>query len=779
MPEGASRDHHLYQFRGVRRSLDDTLVVLLIALCNPRPDPEAWLLLEALAREQYGNRAGTFLSSSISQAVARLDNGVRDTTLAALADVIAAGDGAQLLPHLAADADVTSRLLALNLVVRLPIPVDESHLTALQPLLLDRRLPAETLVAAAAALVRTTGKDGRAARELYEALVRGLGKSRSIERLRELEQHIGSSATLDALCAQFEEQLRMSCPRCAVQLRRRDMINHLWEEHTLLLDGRRVREPWQLIEDWIDDFRRQPDPDVLARCRLLGQRLDPENGLLRVQRLFLARGIEDADARKTLLAEAEQRRASLCPHCYAFVPVPHEVPQRPLNVWHGRLSLHGYRVEVRDGGLFTRLEIVTPNSRLYDGPEPEHRLTRKGALILFTGPFVLASLLLACGIIGPNLPPLLPVVLLLTAALVVTVGIHLHWQTPAPATDRAVDRAWTDLVPRLHAQGFAESDSAFLAGLALTSLEQGTPEVRERPLQRVLSTTEKAVAAGYGIAEHLADLHRLAITDAAAAGADPVELVAVQVGRCFEGNLPLVVAERLLSDWESGWWTPINMQRLRILLCDRAFEAGFEVSNLVEAGRVTPALGTVLGTDDRPALARLRLLWSWRPRRPWDVCGEAATVFEVAADAKASAYLAKYADLLLVQELTLPNDEREEATILVCGRGVVFETLLFQETPRTIEVVTRRNEGRRGYELIVGSERFWFHTNPDVLAGRLERWFRFFFNEFAPQVASVRSWQSPGVAATLRAKETVPCPECHRAVHTRAGKVGVSLDEGA
>jgi len=44
-------------------------------------------------------------------------------------------------------------------------------------------------------------------------------------------------------------------------------------------------------------------------------------------------------------------------------------------------------------------------------------------------------------------------------------------------------------------------------------------------------------------------------------------------------------------------------------------------------------------------------------------------------------------------------------------------------------------------------------------------------------VGGVQAWQSPSVAATLRARETVPCPECRRAVLTRLGKVGGSLDD--
>src|SRR5205807_2326284 len=96
--------------------------------------------------------------------------------------------------------------------------------------------------------------------DVLTALVAGLGKARAVERLRELEQQAGSSPALDDLCARLEDQVRMQCPRCPVKLRRAEMIRHLWGEHGLLLDGRRVREPWRLIEDWLEDYQADAQP---------------------------------------------------------------------------------------------------------------------------------------------------------------------------------------------------------------------------------------------------------------------------------------------------------------------------------------------------------------------------------------------------------------------------------------------------------------------------------------------------------------------------------------
>src|SRR4029077_2996196 len=111
----------------------------------------------------------------------------------------------------------------------------------------------------------------------------GLGKSRSIQRLHEFESRMGAHPAVDKLVNDLEERLRMSCPRRGAQLRRTAMIQHLWDQHGLILDGRRVKEPWTVIEDWLDAAGPRPNADVLERCRDMAERADPDHGLQRIQ----------------------------------------------------------------------------------------------------------------------------------------------------------------------------------------------------------------------------------------------------------------------------------------------------------------------------------------------------------------------------------------------------------------------------------------------------------------------------------------------------------------
>jgi hypothetical protein len=346
-----------------------------------------------------------------------------------------------------------------------------------------------------------------------------------------------------------------------------------------------------------------------------------------------------------------------------------------------------------------------------------------------------------------------------------------------PAPDRVRHYAWTLLAPRLHADGFRLEDSAFLAGLVQVSGGRGFSQLRARLLADLAQRTETAVARRDAPLGHLVVLRRLQAEDAARAGEDPVVAVARSLGRCFLGQIPLAYTQQLLDGWQSDLWTRGNLTRLRVLLCEAAFDTGFEVSTLLDAAGTASVLRGTLDTAHREHLAALRLLWSLREKRPWEEWSRARTVFEAARDPRWTRLLARYPDVLLIQEepdwpaLATGSGEFEPVRILLCSRGVVLQDVLFTGDPPIVDVVNRVNNT----EVTFVPHRFRARSRVDALVACMQSWFRFASQDFLPQLPEVLSWQPPDSTARLRAWGAVPCPQCRHLLLPRVGEVGLSL----
>jgi hypothetical protein len=762
------RAHRVFQFREVRRSLQEALAFLLEAVYAASPDHEAWAALDAITAEEYQARADAVLASWLAQKLYGLPGEQRQQAAESAAEVVTAGGaGPRLVPLLTGGSrEAASRPaalhLALMLTARLPAPVDAALVQAVKPLLGDKQVPAEAREAAVAALLRTTGTEGPAVRELLLAFAAGTGKESAIRRLTHLEQRVGQLPAIDALCRELEDQIRMRCTRCATELPRALMIKHLWDEHRLVLEGRRVREPWRLIEDWLEDYRVERDPAVLERCRELTSRLDPRDGAAHLQRLLLQHGIDDPEARDNLLAQAEAQKASLCPHCYGFVPPAEALPPAEVQGEEGELAAAGFAVYASDRWLIPWLTVETPDGVLRDGLQPEWKKTRAGLVVFAAVPLLLLMIAL---MIFVHLPLLLLLGVMAGAAVVFGGILYLCWPKPPPLRDRAVDAAWEILVPRL-LDDLTRPASAFLAGLAHASAGRGSAARRADALLDACEAVEEKAKADPARARHLGAVRRLLIEDGAKEGEDPITLLLEQAERSLSGKVPLGFADELLVRPVRG--KAAGRARLRALLCARAFERGLEFPDLTDLGKAYPALGAALGAENAGGLAQLRLLWWLRNARPWQKLGDARTVFELAEDRKAGGKrLEQCPELLLAVEASPPT--------YLGTQGVLFEGTWITALPPNVEVAPRHSGP--GWDLVVGPHRFRFRESPDDVAKRLERWLRYYFGDFRPQAESVRRWRQPAALAPLSARNGVKCPECKRRVLPRLGEVGVLLEE--
>jgi hypothetical protein len=730
----------------------------------------AWQLLEPILRRAGFAHDAPQLLAPLRRAADAGDRPGRDRALNAAAAALAAnGHAAALLRALAGADEPTARRLALELAARLPASPDSALLDDLRPLLRDRRIPTAVRLAATAALARAA--DPKAAERVLRAFAGGFGKARFLERLPELRQRFGPLPALERYAVRLRARLPLRCPRCRARLPQPAMVRHLWEEHRLMLDGRRARSPWRQVNRWIAEHAASGADEPLGRGLALVQQIDPAHGLLHIDRQLLRRGLRDDDSLARLRAEAARRRAGLCPHCFAPVPLdPTKFPApddlRPLNGAHGRLSGHGFVVEVSERGLVPMLWVETPRGLGFYCPEPGRRLTPRGVKWVVISPLVLFAVVLAVG-----LPPVwaLPGTLL---TLATALWVAVRWRAPQPddLPGRAIDHAWRRLVPHLHANGFDTEAAGFIAGLALSSLGRGTPRARERLLRRLIPRTRAALQEGTARPADLAALHCLQIEDAPVTGSDAVRLLADAVQPCLTGELPLACAELLLAEEPQAGWTRGERARLRVLLAARAFAAGLDVWDLHEMGRAAPGLGRALESDDTDGLARLRLLWDLRPTRPWQRCGPAATVFELANyPMLGSQHLEAAPDLLLFQPL--PSGGETHA-LLACGRGLIYRGALIHAWPVAIALRPLPLSKGGGDELRLGPHVLQIAEGAEVLAPKLEAWADYFFNEFLARIGEVLARPTTGMLDRLLDPLTVRCLECGTAFLGRVGDVG-------
>jgi hypothetical protein len=772
--------HHIHQFRGKRYAEHELIPVLLAFALSPNPAVDAWEQLVATASEWLGWEAPKFLVQRLTGVLRSADFSKLERIIQACAQAAAGTALApRLIAGLAAGDEVISRRLALALVARLPGPVEEPVLEAIAPLLAARDLPTEEQTSAVRALLRG-GMAGAAAQQIVESFVADMSKPRALARLELLERSAGPIPVVAGLRARIENQVRMRCPRCPAELRRKDMIGHLWSEHGLVLDGKHAREPWRIIEDWVDEYRQIGDADLLKRCHELAQRIDPSNGLRGLRRLLLAREVDDAQARNALLAEAQQKEVSLCPQCFEFIPLGSELKVPVVNQWRGRLSALGYKVEVDDSGLFSHLVIATPDRTVARGAEPGRVLTVRAWLLLFGSLPVGVAILLAAFLPVNGPIPVVPVALLLMVSFALYV-ISGHRKRATPA-ERSLRRAWSDLAPSLLEGQEGTEGHRFVAGLATLCEKRAWYKVARDTSRLGQEKAQQMLDAGVPAAALLAAWHRLSLASIAASRKDPLPMLVEQIARCFRGDLPLSYAQHLLSGCEWLETRRADPARLRVLLCAAAFEAGFEVRNILEICQAAPALDRAFQGSNLRSLALLRLLWSMRATQPWERCGPARTAFGIAADPRSAALLADLPEPLLVDEdptielFETKSGKARPARIAVCSGGVMVGDVLLASAPDTVSARKSREPGCN--DLVLGDQVLRFGAGKADLAARVGAWVQFYFEEMRPQCAEVLRWHSGTIAQKLRPQQLVQCPGCRRKVFPRAGEVAESLEMG-
>jgi len=372
-------------------------------------------------------------------------------------------------------------------------------------------------------------------------------------------------------------------------------------------------------------------------------------------------------------------------------------------------------------------------------------------------------------------PPLAPVALTLLAGLLVYVRIHLKHGESGDPGQRAIDHAWEYLTPKMHRPKFSSRDADFVARLSVTSIGKGAPELREQSLERLLKLTRTQVADGKRPSGDLASLRCLEIDDAFRLGQDPVPILTADLSAGLAGEVPLVYCEQLLDAWPEETRATGQRARLRVLLCEKAFDLGMQPADLLQLGRVSPAFGRVIRLSSERELHSLKYIHDHRDDRPWQKQGSASAVFELARyPSLGRQYLSDHPDLLLFQPMSVGDRGRDvSAPILICASGVYYRELAI--TNLRVQIAVKQTAGR--FRITVGNNSIALDDEPLVLIRRLQGWVRFLFQELLPQAGRDPAMPESDRLRALLTQKALTCPECGNSFLPMRGEVGMTTEE--
>jgi hypothetical protein len=737
---------------------------LLRESCGPVPSSAAWEELVQFLNENFANNPHAVLAIRVSGFLQNLKGGIRVSTLNTLAGYMRASEWRRsLLQLLAGSKSMRARTLAL--LIAMPGDFGEpAERLVLRSLLVSRRVPSRIQAAALAHVIDASGTVDKID-DLLEAFLHSRSASRGKRRFDRLRSLLQDPSVLRDRSHPSDADDQIVCPRCQTRLRRPEMIRHLLEKHALVLEGKRVRNAWRVVDLLLAKYRRTRAKHWLRRCfDLVAQLNDPIGTRHLQQHMVLQRVAANAMMRRLLLS-ARDNQTALCPFCYAQAPVPPSRYIQPVPQSHGLLSWKGYRIHLRNDTPLPQLTIQTPDETVFSGREPGHLFSRQGFILFGAIPLAVLAVLLALS----GAPSFWMVASLLLAAAAYGWSWLRGWLEPS-CVDRAIDFAWTILCPRLLARGLTEPDAEFLAALALASVGKGLPERREYWLEQLRNDRHQAVADGRAPSTHAACLTRLAISDAASRDVDLAALTASALSRCWKAEQPLSFAQQLLVDWQTTNWTKGAQSRFRILLLDQAFAEGWEVVSLRKLKAEAPALAASLKVADTKRLAELRWLWSSRASAPWLNIGPSHTCFELAQqEPPQNALFELHPDLLFV--------ESQKDGMIICSSGVYWRNLHFPEVPRHVRITERVAVDHRSYTLHLGKESVALNYDPSALVDRLDRWMTYLREDFQIKAKKTRKWVAPEETKFLPPGELAVCPECHHPFAGAAGELGVKIVE--
>jgi predicted RNA-binding Zn-ribbon protein involved in translation (DUF1610 family) len=647
--------------------------------------------------------------------------------------------------------------LALLFVARMPRPIPTGLLLLAAPLLQARDAGVHLRVGVAGRLIAELPDRPESVGPIVRALTAGLGKSRTLERLLQLQSRVEKSTTIDKLVEDADRATRLRCPKCSARLSRAALIRHLWKKHRLVFENGGARETGPIVERAVAAYGERRDPDSLDAVYAVTERFFDDVEPRQIHQAILTRLGRDAADPASLAKAAAEDECGLCPTCFTAIPpgIPALAP--PLQLSSGRLIGEGYSVEAiprkialtyADGSTD---RVADPTDR----PNARELAARVGAGIAG------GALLLAAFLPGK---PLLPVVGVTLAAIGAYAGLLFRNRIVPRPDARALAAAWTELVP-----GIGRSPRAlrYLVRLCRSSLGVGEPEARSRMVWELVEHAAVLADKGTIQTQCFAAVRLLQAHDSARIGKEWINQLLGAWDPFLRGEVSPVYAEAVATMLlDSEILTDRDSARLRIQLPAAAFEAGLNPAALTHLVHWCPNFGRILaGNSDW--LDLLHELWRMKNTRPWEnSIGTAQTVFELTKKGGVKTLLS-YPDTLLVAE----SDELGD--VLIGRRGVTVGGMTASDPDGPVQIETTKKGSQ---VLVFGSHRI---AVEDKLTERsiriLKAWLKFRAERLIPAAGRSAGAVMPDRVRQMLEPVLANCPMCGTRSFIRVGEVGQSI----
>lgn len=658
---------------------------------------------------------------------------------------------------------------AMEFVARMPEPIPPALLLLAAQALQIRTTPVQLRLAVAGKLLASVPDNPQSVGPIVRSVTAGLSKSRTLERMIQLQSRVETCKTLDDMVRAGEKRVKWKCPKCQRKLHRREFIRHLWDDHRLRFDRGAAFDPRGSVETAVNAAAAGTSAEAVEEAFTATTFYFPEASLAQVLQGVVSRQRQaGAGVPASLLKAATDQNAGLCPSCLTAIPDPIPPLPPPLALGGGRLAGDGYAVQVRETSLGHAATAETPDGPVALGAAAR-RYAPRGYAVLVTAPLLLVVILTVALFPSRFASPGWVAVGLSVLAWLLYWGVRSS-RPPLPLPDdRAVEIAWESLTAGV---GRSKKAVRFLTRLCRASAGAGSSVDRVPKVWQWVEQAEVLAEKSAAHAQFLAAAQVLQAFDGVTFGKDKLTGLAVALGRFLRGEAGAVYAEALAEFvLASGQLTAGETARAAVLLTAEAFEAGMLPGDIVRVVRYLPWLRRLLGRPTATALQHRYAAWRGRNTQPWSAVGAATSIFELAAASPATARRVLTAHPDAVLKIELPdNADRDLGDTVMTPNGVIVGGKVL--TDPTDGFALSRSPSGSGWWLVLGMERLTLdrRLTTDVV-NVIREWVKYWAAKQVPQ-ADAADRTSPAKVAKLLAGVVVECPLCAAACVCRTGRVG-------